>query len=109
MTVQDIKRGHFKNVEGDGLRTLLEDHFGTDVEVAEDGWHYVTYGALAPLGVRILSKSELEISTRASPDVGPETAQETIRRYNRFLEAATGFNSKQRSKRLQAKAKDGSL
>ena len=109
MTVQDIKRGHFKTVEGDGLRTLLEDHFGTDVKVAEDGWHYVNYGALAPLGVRILSKSELEISTRSAPDVEPEAAQETIRRYNRFLEAATGFNSKQRSKRLQAKAKKGTL
>lgn len=109
MTVQDIKRGNYKNVEGDNLRALLEDHFGTDVKVTDDGWHYVSYGALDPLGVRILSKSELEVSTKADATVAPEVAQDTIRRYNKFLEAATGFNSKQRSKRLQAKAKDGKM
>ena len=109
MTVQDIKRGNYKNVEGDGLKTLLENHFGTDVEVDDDGWHYVTFGALSPLGVRILSKSEMEISTKSDPEVAPEVAQDTIRRYNRFLEAATGFSSKQRSKRLQAKAKEGKM
>ena len=27
MTVQDIKRGHWKVVDGDGLRNMMEDHF----------------------------------------------------------------------------------
>ncbi|MCJ2541176.1 MAG: DUF5611 family protein [Candidatus Thermoplasmatota archaeon] len=36
-------------------------------------------------------------------------ASESIRRYNKFLEAATGFNTKQRSKRLQKKAKEGKM
>ncbi len=109
MTVQDIKRGHFKNVEGEGLKNLLEEHFGTSVEVDDEGWHMLAFGAMDPLKVRILSKAELEVRTFAKADVAPDLASDTIRRYNRFLEAATGFNSKQRSKRLQKKAKDGKL
>jgi hypothetical protein len=34
---------------------------------------------------------------------------ETLRRWNVFLEQATGFTSKERSKRLQKKAKEGKL
>lgn len=109
MTVQDIKRGHYRNVEGEGLRSLLEEHFGTRVEVDDEGWHIVVQGAMDPLKVRIVSKAELEVLTKARPDVAPDVASDTIRRYNRFLEAATGFNSKQRSKRLQKKAKEGKL
>ena len=41
--------------------------------------------------------------------MSPDIAQDTIRRYNKFLEAVTGFNSKQRGKRLQQKAKKGKL
>jgi hypothetical protein len=109
MTIQDIKRGHWKVVEGDGLKDLMEEHFDSAVEVGSDGWHTLEYGALRPLRAKMLSKSELEILTEANPDVTPEVASDTIRRYNRFLEAVTGFNSKERKKRLNQKAKDGKL
>ncbi len=109
MVTQDIKRGHFKNVEGDGLKNLLEEHFGTEVAEDDEGWLRVEFGALKPLAVRIVSKSELIVETTSNPGATSEEASETIRRYNRFLEAATGFNSKQRSKRLQKKAKEGKL
>jgi hypothetical protein len=113
MTVQDIKRGHWRVVDGDGLRNLMEEHFPTDVQVDGDGWHMVDYGALKPLRVKMLSKmlskSELEVLTVSNPDVPNDVASDSIRRYNKFLEAATGFNSKQRSKRLQKKAKEGKL
>ena len=109
MTVQDIKRGHWRVVDGDGLRNMMEDHFETSVDVDNDGWHMVEYGALKPLKVKMLSKSELEVLTTSDPEVPNDVASESIRRYNKFLEAATGFNSKQRSKRLQKKAKDGKL
>jgi hypothetical protein len=109
MTVQDIKRGHWRAVDGDGLRSLLEDHFDTSVAVDDDGWHLVEFGALKPLRVKMHSKTELEVLTEANPEAPPDVASETIRRFNRFLEDATGFNSKQRSKRLQAKAKKGTL
>ena len=109
MTVQDIKRGHWRVVDGDGLKNLMEDFFDTPVSVEDDGWHLVEYGALKPLKVKMVSKNELEVITIADPDVANDVASESIRRYNKFLEAATGFNSKQRSKRLQKKAKEGKL
>ncbi|MCK5414379.1 MAG: DUF5611 family protein [Thermoplasmata archaeon] len=109
MTVQDIKRGHWRVVDGDGLKNLMEDFFDTPVSVEDDGWHLVEYGALKPLKVKMNSKNELEVITIADPDVANDVASESIRRYNKFLEAATGFNSKQRSKRLQKKAKEGKL
>jgi hypothetical protein len=109
MTVQDIKRGHWRVVDGDGLRNLMEEHFPTDVQVDGEGWHIVDYGALRPLKVKMHSKSELEVLTVSDPDVPNDVAGDSIRRYNKFLEAATGFNSKQRSKRLQKKAKEGKL
>jgi len=109
MVTQDIKRGHFKNIEGDGLMGLLREYFGTEPEEGDGGWIHLRYGALQPLSVKVLSKAELEVETKSVADVGPDVAQETIRRYNKFLEAATGFNSKQRSKRLQQKAKKGTL
>lgn len=109
MTVQDIKRGHWRVVDGDGLKNLMEDFFDTPVSVEDDGWHFVEYGALKPLKVKMNSKNELEVITIADPDVANDVASESIRRYNKFLEAATGFNSKQRSKRLQKKAKEGKM
>jgi len=109
MTVQDIKRGHWKVVDGEGLEGLMEEHFETSVAVDDDGWHMVEYGGLKPLKVKMLSKSELEVITVSNPEVPDEVARESIRRYNRFLEAATGFNTKQRSKRLQQKAKKGTM
>ena len=109
MTVQDIKRGHWRVVDGDGLKNLMEDFFDTPVSVEDDGWHLVEYGALKPLKVKMNSKNELEVITIADPDVANDVASESIRRYNKFLEAATGFNTKQRSKRLQKKAKEGKM
>lgn len=109
MTVQDIKRGHWKVVDGDGLKDIMEEQFQVPVQVDGDGWHMVEYGALKPLKVKVLSKSEMEVLTTSNPDVSNEEASESIRRYNKFLEAATGFNSKERKKRLNKKAKEGKL
>ncbi len=109
MTVQDIKRGHWKVVDGDGLKGLMEEHFETTITVDDDGWHMVEYGALKPIKVKMHSKSELEVITVSDPDVDNAVAGESIRRYNKFLVAATGFSSKERSKRMQKKAKEGKL
>lgn len=109
MTVQDIKRGHWKEIDGNGLRKLMEEQFQVSVKVDNDGWHCVEYGALRPLKAKMLSKSELEVLTTSDANVSNEEARESIRRYNHFLEAATGFNSKERKKRLNKKAKEGKL
>ena len=39
------------------------------------------------------------------PRVGDDVARSTIAKYNQFLEQATGYTAKERSKRAQEKAK----
>jgi hypothetical protein len=109
MVVQDIKRGHFKNVDGDGLHNLLEAHFDGPIIRTADGWLETSYVALPVMRVRVLGRDKLEVHTEADRGATPEVAAETIRRWNTFLQAATGFTAKERSKRLQKKAKDGGL
>ena len=109
MVVQDIKKGHFKDIEGDGLQGKLEEAFGVGATSDADGRLVVSYGALRSLEVKVLSKNELMVETESDKDASPELASDTIRRYNAFLDSATGFNSHERSKRLQKKAKDGKL
>lgn len=74
-------------------------------ETAEvDGVSVVArYGALQRLAVRAEGK-ELLVDVSMDPKVPDAVAQETIRRYNRFLEAATGYSSKERAKRLRKSA-----
>ena len=42
-----------------------------------------------------------------NPQVDNETAAKTISAFNRFLEAATGYTTKERAKRAQQSAKAG--
>lgn len=64
------------------------------------------FGALALLAVRPDGK-ELRVDVTMDPKVTTEVAAETVRRYNQFLEAATGFSSKERAKRLRKSATAG--
>ena len=107
MQEQDIKRGHFKDLDDGGLKALVSDVFGDHAE--ENGVLVVNFGALDPLRVWIKDRSTLCVDTTMNTDVDEETAILTRKRYNEFLERATGFTSKQRRDRLQKKAKDGSL
>ena len=59
--------------------------------------------------VRVESPSKLVVDTTMKTDVDTAVAADTIKRYNTFLERATGFTSKQRRKRLNDKAKKGLL
>ncbi|UCH88432.1 MAG: DUF5611 family protein [Thermoplasmata archaeon] len=105
MQEQDIKRGHFKNIESGKLKDMMEEIFGS---VEEDGEKIIVhYGALAPLTTWIKDKSTLCVDTQMNTDVDEDTAMETRKRYNLFLDKSTGFNSKQRRERLQKKAKEG--
>jgi hypothetical protein len=99
---QDIKRGHFKKIEGDQLRDIMQDIFGS-VETDGDK-HVVHYGALTPLTVWIKDKSTLCVDTQMNTDVDEDTAMETRKKYNQMLDMTTGFSSKQRRDRLKKKA-----
>jgi hypothetical protein len=103
----DIKRGHFSLITEGRLKALMIENFG---DVTEEGEVLISnYKALAPIKVWIKDKKTLCINIETDPGVGDEVALESIRAKNKFLQAATGFNSKERSKRIQKKAKEGKL
>lgn len=102
----DIKKGLYSKIEEGKLGKIMEEIFGN--VRTEGDWFLTDYGAMQPLKVKILSKKEmaLEINTVKIPD---EQVIDTMRKRNQFLEEVTGFNSKQRLKRLKEKAKKGGL
>ena len=101
MKEYDIRRGHFKNIEGDKLKDLMETTFGN---VKTENEKLISqYGALQPLSTWVKSKNVLCVDMNMNKDVSEDEINETIRRYNRFLEAATGFNAKERVKRSKKK------
>lgn len=104
MRAYDIKRGHHQTLEGDGLRRILEETFGSVVVEGEE--YRVSFGAIKEMRVRLQAK-QLAVEMEMDPQVDPETAGATVRTNNGFVEKATGFTSKQRRDRPQKAAKNG--
>ncbi len=106
MQAYDLKRGHAKNLEGGKLRTLVQEVFGK----AEDreGKSWTSFGAITSLTVWTDGKS-LFVDTQMNPAVTDDVAIRTRKTWNAFLERATGYDAKDRSKRTQKKAKEGGL
>ena len=102
----DIKRGHFKNIDG-RLDEIINEIFGEFEKV--EGKTRVSYGALNRLDCWLEGKATLWIDTDINTDIDDETARSTNQKYNDFLLQLTGFNAKQRAKRLKDKAKKGTL
>lgn len=104
----DIKKGWYKNIEGDLLAQLMQEVFGN---VSAEGEVLVSsYGVLDRIEVKVLAKDKMEIVTVNRP--GNATDDEILdskRRLNVFAEKATGFDAKARMKRAQKKAKEGKL
>ena len=104
----DIKKGWFKNIEGDLLAQLMGEVFGN---VKREGDKCISsYGVLEVIEVTVISKDNLDITTknRAEP-MTDEQILDTKRKLNIFAEKATGFDAKARMKRAQKKAKEGTL
>lgn len=99
-----MRRGHGKNLEGDRLRSIAADVFGS--ATVEDGKVVSSFGAIEKL-LAWTDGKQLFVDITMKPGVPDAVATETITRNNRFLEAATGYNAKERGKRIQAKAKEG--
>ena len=105
----DIKRGWFKNIEGDLLEQMMAQVFGN---VKKEGDLLVsTYGVLDRIEVKILAKDKLDIATvnKEGAAASDEAILDSKRRINEFAEKATGFDAKARMKRAQKKAKEGTL
>jgi hypothetical protein len=103
----EIRKGHYPKIDGDGLRDIMVMAFGGAQE--EGGKLVSSYGAIRRLEVKVLGKTALDVSSETDKDAPLDVQADTIKRWNTFLEAATGFTSKERSKRLQKKAKEGRL
>lgn len=80
------------------MEAAAQEAFGTAHR--ESDQILTSFGALEELRARPVGK-ELEVETRMNPKVPVETAAETVRRYNQFLETATGYSAKERAKRLR--------
>lgn len=106
MRAYDIKRGHFKNIDGK-LEEIAKDIFGALDEV--EGKFKTSYGALNQLEFWLEGKKVLWVDTDLTKGVDDDTAMKTHRKYNEFLLTATGFNAKERAKRMKDKAKKGTL
>lgn len=106
----DIKKGWFKNVEGDALPALMKQVFGNCTE--ENGTYVSSYGIMTKVMVKVVSKDKLDIVTETTKDTSLLTDESILgskRKLNEFAELATGFDAKARMKRAQKKAKEGKL
>jgi hypothetical protein len=106
MQAYDLRRGHFKNIEGRQLKALVEEHFGKAEE--HEGKITASFGAITSLTVWTDGKT-LFVDSQMNPAVADDVAVSTRKAWNAFLESATGFDAGERSKRLQKKAKEGKL
>ena len=104
MRAYELRRGWSKNLTGDNLRTIAADSFGS--ANTEDGKVVASFGAATRVAAWTDGKS-LFVDTEMNPNVPDEVARKTITAFNRFLEAATGYNAKERAKRAQQSAKAG--
>ncbi|MCI4345495.1 MAG: DUF5611 family protein [Thermoplasmata archaeon] len=98
MQVYPVRPSHRARLRDGSLLAVATEQFGT---ARADGPKVVaTYGALAEL--RVWGEGNaLAVEVRMDPKVAEEVARETIRRYNLFLESATGYSAKERAKRLR--------
>ncbi|EQD43479.1 hypothetical protein B1B_13796, partial [mine drainage metagenome] len=93
-----VRTTHRPNLDPARLEALLREHFGTASASGTD--RSTSWGALTNLVVRAAGK-ELQVEVTMNPKVPVEVAGETVARYNRFLQAATGYTAKERAKRLR--------
>jgi hypothetical protein len=104
----DIRRGHYSKIEGEQLKSLMQDVFG-NVEVTGDGKYVSIFGAMSPITAWVKDKKSLCVEITTDKNVDDTTALDSIKAKNKFLEAATGYTSKERLKRLKEKAKKGEV
>ncbi|MCL5962820.1 MAG: DUF5611 family protein [Candidatus Thermoplasmatota archaeon] len=94
----DIKKNH--KLDQDILYKIVTDLFGNCTVI--DKKIHVIYGALNPLAVWIDNK-KLMVESNMKKDVTSDVAIDTIKKYNKFLEYATGMTVLERVKKEKKK------
>jgi len=96
-----VRATHRKNLDAATLVGIARTHFENS---AADGAAVTAHwGAIERLVARADGR-ELAVELTMNPKVPESVAAETIARYNRFLEEATGYSSKERARRLRKSA-----
>ena len=99
----EVKRGHGKSLENGGLKAIMEEEFG---EISENGNLFTaTFKALTSINVEFVSITEIRVETETDNEASVEDSLAAHQAYNRFMQAVTAFNAKQRIDRAKAKAK----
>jgi len=96
-----VKRGLTKDLST-RMVDALRECFGTDVHKASD--HYqISYGALKLLDVSIGKEGKtLVVHTESNKAATDEVIIDTNRRFRRYLDAATGYSTKERVKKAKS-------
>ncbi|WP_456369572.1 DUF5611 family protein [Geoglobus sp.] len=96
-----FKRGYKATPER--LEELMVKYFGS---FEKDGDVYIVrYKAIEELRLWLDGK-RLKAESRTNPNVDSETALETLRTYNRFLDELTGYTAKERKKHMMKEVED---
>jgi len=98
-----IKRGLTKDLE---VRVIAEmkNCFGRDAEKAKKGYR-ISFGALKRLDVTLCEGGKsVIIDTESDMNVSDEVIMDTNKRFRKFLDAVTGFSTKERVKRAKSVA-----
>ena len=96
-----VRPSHRRNLDPTALSALAQSHFesvAVDAERVTARWGAIERLAVQPDG------RELAVELTMNPKVPETVAAETIARYNRFLEEATGYSAKERARRLRKAA-----
>jgi hypothetical protein len=93
-----VRASHRSNLVASTLVEIATNEFGS-AQVEGDAV-VASFGAIVRISARAAGR-ELSVEVTMNPKVPEETAAETIRRYNLFLQAVTGYSAKERAKRLR--------
>lgn len=109
MQAYEVKRGLAKKTD---LKALLAQAFGAAQE--EAGWFTASFGAMPMIKAKY-DQEKLVVETQNDATFAPRVAKgdqealkvatDTQRRWNDFLQNATGYDAKTRGKKAQAAAK----
>ncbi|HDS64036.1 MAG TPA: hypothetical protein ENN52_07985 [Methanofollis liminatans] len=100
MQEYQIKRG-FKDGLEERMIASLSECFGTEPSET-DGRYTISFGALKHLEVCLGPKGNtVLVDTESDLSADDETILDTNRRFRRYLDAVTGYNSKERAKKMQ--------
>ncbi|MGH2670382.1 MAG: DUF5611 family protein [bacterium] len=97
-----VRRAHVKRTD---LAAVMEEVFGTAKRDGE--WVESSFGLIPRIRARYDGGTKLLVVNEQNkgPATDTEMAPRTIKAWNLFLERATGYNAKQRGKKVQQAAK----